>query len=237
MEPVPGESKKKKGDAKNKLQDSLRAVQDYDTWDPHQLAGYLKTVGLGDYYELVIQHKLTGKLAPLVTDQDLKDMGVNVVGDRIRFRQVIQSFSRKARMHERTKVIWEGEERLYWGCFDQCIGTCCGCCPDDPSTFKLTRNHLKVKVVQPARCGPMTLCCCYSYKTNNIDLTHVTDVDVHGSPPPCTQQVCCCAKSRDFIYVTYDETSLAMILKGGEGEHVSALVLNQIEEAQVMERD
>lgn len=231
MEPIDD----KKGKAR--LEDSLRKVEGYDNWEPQQLAEYLRKVGLGDYYELIIKHKLTGKLAPLVTDQDLKDMGINIVGDRLRFRQVIQSFSRKARMQERTKVIWEGQERLYWGCFDGILGTCCGCFPDDPSTYKLTRNHLKVKVVEPGRCGPIKVCCWHSYRTNNIDLTHVTDVDVQGVPPPCSQQVCCCATGKDIISVNFDDTLLMMPLKSGEGDTVSTLILNQIEEAQVMERD
>jgi hypothetical protein len=222
----------------DKLRDSSqRALEGYENWKPQQLAEYLSTVGLGDYYEAVIMHKITGKLAIHLKDEDIKDMGITIVGDRLLFRQVIQSLSKKARFVDRTKVIWEGKEVLYFGCFDRMMGTCCGCFPDDPSTYKLSSNHLKVKVVEPGRCGPLKVCCWHSYKVNNIDLTHVTDVDVQGTPPPCIQEVCCCATGRDIIGITYAEGTLAMPLKKGVGETVSTLILNQVEETQVMERD
>lgn len=220
-----------------KLPDSSRALEGFETWQPQQLAAYLQTVGLGDYYEAVITHKITGKLAIYLTDQDLKDMGITIVGDRLQFRQVIQSLAKRSRFVERTKVLWEGKEVLYHGCFDRLLGTCCGCCPDDPSTYKLTSNHLKVKVVEPGRCGPVKVCCCHSYQVNNIDLTHVTDVDVQGRPPPCLEQISCCASGKDVITIKYAEGTLTMPLKEGQGETVSTLILNQIEEAQVMERD
>jgi hypothetical protein len=38
----------KKGAAKPP--DSSRALEGYETWQPQQLAEYLQTVGLGDYY-------------------------------------------------------------------------------------------------------------------------------------------------------------------------------------------
>lgn len=219
------------------IQDSSRALEGYENWQPQQLAEYLSKVGLGDYYETIIKHKITGKLAIHLKDEDIKDMGITIVGDRLQFRQVIQSLSKKARSVERTKVIWEGKEVLYHGCFDRMMGTCCGCFPDDPSTYKLTTNHLKVKVVQPGRCGPVKVCCWHSYKVNNIDLTNVTDVDVQGQPPPCMEEVCCCASGRDMIGVTYVDGTLIIPLKKGVGESVSTLILNQIEEAQLMERD
>jgi hypothetical protein len=234
---------KKKKNKKNKVgnqqqQGGGKTIEGYDSWGPEQLAEYFGTVGLGDYYEPVVKHKLTGKLAPLVTDQDLKDMGIKVVGDRLRFRQVIKSFARKARIQERTKVLWKGEERLYWSWFDWCLETGCGCCPTNPSTYKLSSNHLKARVAEPGRCGPVKLCCCYSYATNNVDLSQVSDVDVQGVPAPWAKRVFCCAYGKDVISVSFDRDKiLLMPLKSGLGEKVSSLIMNQIEEAQVMERD
>ena len=45
-----------------------------------------------------------GKIAPQLTDEDLKDMGIKIVGDRCRMRHLIKSFGRKARQIQRTKV-------------------------------------------------------------------------------------------------------------------------------------
>lgn len=221
-----------------KKKKSKQNLAGFDRWGPEKLAAYFGKVGLGGYDEVVMKHKLTGELAPFVTDGDLKDMGIKIVGDRLRFRQVIRNMTKKARVQERSKVIWSGEERLYWSCFDWSYNTCCGCSPIDPSTYKLSSNHFKAKIAEPGRCGPVKVCCCYSYQTNNIDLSQITDVDVNGVPAPCCQRVCCCAYGKDIINVSYDrDKTLLITLRSGEGDDVSEQILNQVEEAQVMERD
>lgn len=214
-------------------------VDGYEKWSSTELADYFELVGLGDYRELIIYHKITGRIAPLLNDNDLKDMGIEIVGDRCRFRNQIHSLSRKARTVERAKVIWEGEEKLFFGCCDGCIGTCCGIFPEDPSTYKLASNYLKVKLVEPMRCGPVGCPCNKKYSINNIDLTHVDDVDVIGVPPPLCQQIFCCADGKDVIDVNTktDETKVLLVLKRGDGDVVGNMIMNQVEEAQMMERD
>ena len=219
-------------------QDSIKELSDYASWDPVALSEYLETVGLGDYSEVVINHKITGKLLPLVTNQDLVDMGISIVGDRLRFRKIIESFGRKTRRVDRTKTIWEGSEKLYWGWLDEMLQTGCGCCPHDPNTYKLTQNHLIIKTVQPQRLGPIQLCCCYSFKVDNVDLTRVTDTDVHGIPAPCILQVLFCAGSKDEVHIDVgDDETFILSLEGGDGRDASNFIMNQVEEAQVMERD
>jgi hypothetical protein len=113
-----------------------------------------------------------------------------------------------------------------------------GCCPDDPSEYSLTGTHLVIKTVQPQRCGPIKCCCVGAeYNIDNIDLTHITDADVKGDRPPCTQEVCCCAKSLDVLTIKTSNGEKVMKLHMGEGEAVSKKILNQVEEAQQMERD
>lgn len=110
----------------------------------------------------------------------------------------------------------------------------------DPSTYKLTSHHIRIKTVKPARCGPVKLCCCYEYSINNIDLTYVNDVDVIGEPAPCPYRVCCCASGKDHVEIqtpTERDGNVSLVLPQGHGEKVSSLILNQIEEAQKIERD
>ena len=45
--------------------------------------------------------------------------------------------------------MWEGRERLFFSGCDACLGTCCGICPEDPSSYKITSSHLKVRIVTP----------------------------------------------------------------------------------------
>lgn len=218
--------------------DSLRAVQGYENWDPIELGNYFATQGLGAYSEILIVHKISGKIAPLLTDTDLKDMGIKIVGDRCRFRQQIESLRRKSRAVKRTKIMWEGQEKLFFSCCDSCIGTCCGLCPEDPSSYKVTQSHLKVRLVTPQRCGPITCVYCTTYSTNNIDLSHVDDVDMVTIPAPFMQQILCCGEGKDIIDVnTANEGKLYLTLASGHGEHVSQVIMNQIEESQLMDRD
>ena len=110
----------------------------------------------------------------------------------------------------------------------------------DPSTYKLTNNFLKIKTVNPSRIGPVKLCCCYEYSVNNVDLSKVDDVDVVGVPAPCMIRVCCCAPGKELVEVmtrTEAEGKVVLVLKSGDADKASHLIMNQIEEAQVLERD
>jgi hypothetical protein len=216
--------------------DSVLLLEGYEFWNESDVADYFADLGLADYREMIIHHRITGKVAPQLTDADLKDMGIKIVGDRCRFRQHIQTLGRRARQVQREKVVWEGKERVFWGCFDECVGTCCGCFPEDPSTYKLTNNHIKVKTVKPARIGPIRLCCCNEYSINNIDLSGVEDVDITGIPPPAMQQVFCCAVGKDVIDMKTAEGEILLTIGRGEGDPVADLIKSQIEECQVMER-
>lgn len=114
-------------------------------------------------------------------------------------------------------------------------------CPVDPSTYSLRTNHLRVKKVQPVRCGPVRLWCCGDYHhSNNIDLSKVDDVDVYGVPAPCCQRSCCCARGKDRIDVESrfenGGEKVTLVLEEGRGEEVAQMILNQVEESQQMDR-
>ncbi len=220
----------------NKM-DSVALVEGYEDWNAEQLADFFESQGLGDYREVLMYHKITGKIAPQLTDADLKDVGITIVGDRCRFRHQIKALGRKARHVQRNRLHWAGKERLFFGCPEWAAGTCCGLFPEDPSTYRLTSNHLKVKTVDPVRCGPFRLCCCAKYSVNNIDLSQVDDVDMEGYPAPFVQQCLCCAEGKEVLEITTSEGDVHLVLKAGTGDHVANLIQNQIEECQMIERD
>mmetsp|Transcript_2072 Transcript_2072/g.4881 ORF Transcript_2072/g.4881 Transcript_2072/m.4881 type:complete len:236 (+) Transcript_2072:111-818(+) len=215
-------------------------VSDYHNWNAEKLAEFFNSKGLGAYSDTLIQHKITGPLAPLLSDDDLKDMGITIVGDRLMFKHYIKQLSRHDRFTNRVKSMWEGEEQLFYSECDKTCITCCGFCPIDPSTYKLTTSHLRVNKVQHTRCGPIPLCCFgATHLSNNIDLSKVDDVDVTGTPAPCLQRVCCCANGKDVVEVDsrFDkEGKVYLTLAQGDGERVTNLILNQVEEAQKMDR-
>jgi hypothetical protein len=222
------------------MKDNTDLLSDYHTWDEDKLGLYFKRRGLGQYVEMLKQHKITGQLAPLLSDDDLREMGVTVVGDRLMFKRYLQELSRRERANNRLDAIWEGEERIFFGDCEQNIWTLGGFFPVDPSTYKLTYNHLKVKKVSPVRCGPVRLCCFgASYVSNNIDLSKVDDVDVFHTPAPCFHRSFCCARGKDMVEVEsrFEKGGkIFLTLEEGHGEAVANLILNQVEESQKMER-
>jgi hypothetical protein len=50
-------------------------AEGFEEWDAQKLSEYFKKAGVGEYGEMFITHKITGRLAPLLTDLDLKEMG------------------------------------------------------------------------------------------------------------------------------------------------------------------
>jgi hypothetical protein len=70
------------------------------------------------------------------------------------------------------------------------------------------------------------------------DLTYITDGDVKGNAPPCCQMVLCCGKGRDELLLkTSSDGEKLLKLEKGQGETVSRKIMNQVEEAQRIERD
>jgi hypothetical protein len=222
------------------MADNTDLLMDFHTWDEEKLCTYFRRKGLGDYCDTLKKHKITGSLAPLLTDNDLKEMGITVVGDRLMFRKYLKELSRRERFNKRIEPLWEGEERIFFNEFDKYVMTFGGFCPVDPSTYKLTTNHLKVKKVSPIRCGPVRLCCFgASYVSNNIDLSKVDDVDVFHTPAPCLHRAFCCTDGKDMVEVEsrFEKGGkIFLTLQEGHGEAVANLILNQVEESQKMER-
>lgn len=109
------------------------SAEDFDKWDSQQLADFLAQAGLMAYRKMVLEHKITGKHAHLLTDEDLRDMGMVVVGDRLRFKQLMMTMGRKARFCNSTKAVWTGEEQTYYTDSEQFFCTCLGLIPDGKS--------------------------------------------------------------------------------------------------------
>lgn len=214
----------------------------WSKWTSIELAKYLKTHGgLDDKYtELFINNNINGAIAPSLTDENLKEMGIKIVGDRIRIQQVLQQLKSSKQREEREQVIWTGKEMLFQSWFHGCCATCCGCCPQDPDLYTLRSNHLEIKTVQPCRLGPISCgCCCgASYHIDNVDLTEINDADVKGVPPGCCHQMCCCAATQEHVLITTNQSKEPKVLKlpRDVGQDVARKIKNQVEIMQRMER-
>jgi len=211
------------------------------TWSSKKLANHIAECGLGDYSTMIMQHKITGKLALVLSDNDFKEMGVTVIGDRLRLKHTIGSLKSKSKysLNARSQVLWEGVEKRYYNDAEKDFATCFGIMPDDPGTYKLTGTHLKIKTVHPLRFGPAHLRCWFEYGLQNVDITQIEDIDVMTTAAPCPQRVFCCARGRDVIDIKTNASPrkrVLLLVNEGEGDYVSNLIMTQAEEALYMDR-
>ena len=109
----------------------------------------------------------------------------------------------------------------------------------EPTTYKLTPAYLKIKYVEPVGVGPFSVFCCTNYSLKNIDLASVKDIEVIDTKAPCPQRVFCGAQGKDLIEIhTVDKNGKVVLqVKEGDGVRVCNLILNQVQYAQVIERD
>ena len=227
---------------KNSVNDitTTESTRDWSNWSSTALASYLESKGLGNYGEVFIANDITGEVAPNLTDQNLREMGVSSIGDRIRIRETLQTLRQSKAMKQREQVLWEGREVLYFSWVHRLCATGCGCCPNDPSTYSLRRNHLEIKTVNPCRFGPIACCSCCcgpKYEIDSVDLSQITDADVKGVPPNCIAQTCCCGDTQEHVVITTKaEGAKILRLKKNEGQQVARRIKNQVESMQVMER-
>lgn len=224
-----------------KVEISNNEEQCPSNWSSKKLAHHIAESGLGDYSEMIMQHKITGKLALILGDQDLKDMGVTVIGDRLRLKEALGSLKSKSKysLNSRSHVLWEGVEKRYYNDSEKDFATCFGIMPDDPGTYKLTGTHLKIKTVHPLRFGPAHLRCWFEYGLQNVDLTQIADIDVMTTAAPCPQRVFCCARGRDVIDIKTNASPrkrVILLVNEGEGDYVSNMIMTQAEEASHMDR-
>lgn len=60
-------------------------------WTPDDVGNWLKRIGLGDYSEKFIYHQITGEALIELEKDDLREIGVNIVGHRVLLQKHIQS--------------------------------------------------------------------------------------------------------------------------------------------------
>ena len=87
---------------------------DYHSWDEDKLGLFFRKKGLGAYCAVLKTHKITGALAPLLQDDDLKEMGIDVIGDRLMFKHHLKELARRERFNRRIQSHWEGTEQVFF---------------------------------------------------------------------------------------------------------------------------
>lgn len=76
---------------KDRLEDSENEIHDklVTKWDDEEVAKTLEIFGLSDYSENFAKHKIKGKALLLLNEEDMEELGVTKVGEKIRLRDLI----------------------------------------------------------------------------------------------------------------------------------------------------
>ena len=74
------------------------------SWSVKDVCKVLKAVGLGEYMELFVEHRVQGDVLFNLTEENLKEMGIEKVGDRLLIADIVQTlYEQVTRSHEITR--------------------------------------------------------------------------------------------------------------------------------------
>ena len=167
-----------------RVSDEARA-HEVSKWSVDEVAGWAAKEGFGFYAGALQKHAISGKVLPVLTDANLREIGFELVGPRIEFQQALKHIQRGARMAQRNEVLWEADELRLGPCGGVLpwYFPCC-CVAQPPAHYKL--NHYKLQLSEAVvPCGGLCACLGYSLQTDNLELSELEDIDVQITHPTC----------------------------------------------------
>eukprot|EP00466_Bigelowiella_natans_P008376 jgi/Bigna1/78726/fgenesh1_pg.56_\ len=210
-------------------QKEMEKFLEMEKWDVKQTGEYISSLGFKDISEIFMAHKIDGSLLPTIGKAEMKEMGVKVLGDRLKFLKINNKNRVMARRVWRDTVIWEGQEFREGPCGDMLpFGFPYCCWTGVPDKYKVTNAKFTalMKTYHEASTFP-----CLTDKTihaNNFDLTTINDVDY-------TEEVlgacsCCDVAASKVMISTKRGEMTTMVLKEGMAKEVSEIIRNAVEE-------
>ena len=209
---------------------ALNEEANVSAWTTKEVGDWLGKLGLGEHAKSFEQNRITGEMLHVITESHLKEMNVNIIGQRIIFMSECTRIRRHAVNKIRFQTLWETDAEMYtngpvdWLCQQLCCVPCC----EQPDHYKLTASSMSLTLKQK-RVGCMQA---RARATRNIDLSNIAGVsDYH-------REGCCdmgCAA--DMIYIELDgdknlEPVDPLMIKKGEGDSVALKIQEAMEEAQ-----
>jgi len=134
----------------------------HSRWDAPTVGEWLAQLGLAMYSHNFVTHQITGDLLETVEKDDLRELGVNLVGHRLLLMREIASLRRKAEGLERGKMLWQADEVVQRGgpigFFKHYL--LCRPCLRGPDHYKLTGRALVLLRPRELRPPPRFLATC-----------------------------------------------------------------------------
>lgn len=108
----------------------------------------LSNNGLDAYADMFQEHNIVDENLPFLADEQLKEMGMTVLGDRMFMAKVIKAAQRSQRKLDRNKVLWQAEPIKHREGGPAYIAKC-GClekqCGGDETSYTLKSSALIIK--------------------------------------------------------------------------------------------
>eukprot|EP00656_Telonema_subtile_P058069 TRINITY_DN9715_c0_g1_i2.p1 TRINITY_DN9715_c0_g1~~TRINITY_DN9715_c0_g1_i2.p1 ORF type:complete len:235 (+),score=49.81 TRINITY_DN9715_c0_g1_i2:36-740(+) len=199
-------------------------------WSTKDVVAWAISKGFEPYSSKLANHQIDGKILPLLGEAQLREMGFDLIGPRIAFLNALKGIQKAERMKQRNEILWEGEEVR--------LGPCGGCCPfgfpcccftQPAAYYKL--NHYKVSISEAdhncAVCPCLSSICGYTFKTDNVDLDQIQDVDTRADQPGC-------CKGLGYISLTQENgNKYEMRIDPKEVQRVSEKIQMAVEDAEL----
>lgn len=162
---------------------------------------FLRPLGLKHLQQTFVDHKVTGHVLLTLDKNDLREMHIHAVGDRVYIDRSLVDLKKHARKIERERTLWEGELpagplQYYQGFCHMLRYKCCGCC--------FVKIHLKVTAqgFRQRTNAPSCNFFCLSMTNDFNDFRFLKDVN--SRIEPC----CLCFRHKREIELEFDSTEV-----------------------------
>ena len=164
-----------------------------------EVGEWLDDQGFGAYSQNFVDNNVNGECVPLLSKQDLLDIGVTKVGDRLRMLRHMREYKVALEVQQRTKVLLRWLEFRWF------------CSPFDTIYYILTPSTIECNSVSG----------CFGSEKITIDISSITDISYESNG--CFG-ACCYSVIR--IMVTHGEDDHVMRVKKSSAHDVYQAIKN-----------
>lgn len=193
---------------------------------------WLIFVGMSEAIPAFQSHSITGPVLSSLNEEYLREIGISMIGLRLKLLTAIQKTQSLARTEWRNTTLWSGYQyragpcnNMLWYGFPFCFDTCTG----KPDEYNATNGKLNITEMKKNVNFPGCACFGKEMRTKNLDLADVQEIDTLASTSLL-------GDPEGSIILTSNDLSMTyLFLRSSECVKVSSLLMNAKEEATIME--
>merc|ERR1719277_510535 len=154
-------------------------LENLENMTPEDVAKYFEKRGFGEHGDVWLHHRVNGDRLILLTVDDVKQLGITSIGDRMGIQRELDLLKLGASRRLRNMTIVEHREAYEGSDCEKAFYTCFGLFPRDEDVYTLTASSLRLQQYNYARICGSWKCTCLgtAVQTDNISLDQIRDVD------------------------------------------------------------